>query len=67
MKKRLGMDHVGLGTDGGGSIPRFIEGYRDVRDLPRLAAAMQEAGLLPEEIKAYMGGNVYRILQECIG
>ena len=67
MKKRLGMDHVGLGTDGGGSIPRFIEGYRDVRDLPRLAAAMQEGGLSPEEIKAYMGGNVYRILQACIG
>jgi membrane dipeptidase len=67
MKKRLGMDHVGLGTDGGGSIPRFIQGYRDVRDLPRLAAAMQEVSLSPEEVKAYMGGNVYRVLQECIG
>ena len=29
MKKRLGIDHVGLGTDGGGNIPRLIEGYRD--------------------------------------
>ncbi len=67
MKKRLGMDHVGLGTDGGGSIPRFIAGYRDVRDLPKLAAAMAEAGLSAEEIKAYMGGNVYRILHACIG
>ena len=67
MKKRLGMDHVGLGTDGGGSIPRFIEGYRDVGDLPRLATAMREIGLSPEDIKAYMGGNVYRVLQKCIG
>jgi membrane dipeptidase len=67
MKKRLGMDHVGLGTDGGGSIPRFIEGYRDVRDLPRLATAMREIGFSPEDIKAYMGGNVYRVLQKCIG
>jgi microsomal dipeptidase-like Zn-dependent dipeptidase len=67
MKKRLGMDHVGLGTDGGGSIPRFIQGYRDVRDLPQLATAMQDAGLSPEEIKAYMGGNVYRVLHGCIG
>ncbi len=67
MKKRLGMDHVGLGTDGGGLIPRLIEGYRDVRDIPKLAAAMGEAGLSPEDIRAYMGGNVYRILQTCIG
>jgi membrane dipeptidase len=67
MKKRLGMDHVGLGTDGGGSIPRFIAGYRDVRDLPRLAEAMREVGLSAEDIKAYMGGNVYRLLQRCIG
>ena len=67
MKKKLGMEHVGLGTDGGGNIPRFIEGYRDVRDLPKLAAAMAEAGFSPEEIKAYMGGNVRRVLQTCIG
>ena len=67
MKKRLGMDHVGLGTDGGGSIPRFIAGYRDVRDLPRLAGAMREVGLSAEDIKAYMGGNVCRLLQKCIG
>jgi membrane dipeptidase len=67
MKKRLGMKHVGLGTDGGGSIPRFIEGYRDVRDLPRLATAMGEIGLSPEDIKAYMGGNIYRMLQKGIG
>jgi membrane dipeptidase len=67
MKKRLGMDHVGLGTDGGGGIPRFIEGYRDVRDLTRLVGAMQDAGLSPEDIRAYMGGNVFRVLQKCIG
>ena len=67
MKNRLGIDHVGLGTDGGGSIPRFIQGYRDIRDLPRLATAMEEAGLSPEDIRAYMGGNVHRLLQTCIG
>jgi membrane dipeptidase len=67
MKKRLGMEHVGLGTDGGGNIPRLIEGYRDVRDLGQLAAAMEAVGLSPEDIKAYMGGNVHRVLQQCIG
>ncbi|MBP1715024.1 MAG: hypothetical protein H6Q42_3227 [Deltaproteobacteria bacterium] len=67
MKTRLGIDHVGLGTDGGGNIPRLIEGYRDVGDLPKLAKAMEEAGLAPEDIRAYMGGNVHRLLQTCIG
>ena len=67
MKKRLGMDHVGLGTDGGGQIPSLIEGYRDVRDLNHLVAAMQEVGFSSEEIVAYMGGNFYRVLQKCIG
>lgn len=67
MKKRIGMEHVGLGTDGGGGIPRFVSGYRDIRDLSRLVGAMQEAGFTRTEIAAYMGGNTYRILKACIG
>ncbi len=66
MKKRLGMNHVGLGTDGGGNLPGLIEGYRDVRDLAKLKVAMQEVGFSPEEIGAYMGGNFYRVLKNCI-
>jgi len=67
MKKRLGMEHVGLGTDGGGHLSRLIEGYRDVRDLVQLAKAMQEVGFTQDEISAYMGGNFYRVLRSCIG
>jgi len=67
MKKRIGMEHVGLGTDGGGGIPRFIQGYRDIRDLSRLVKAMQETGFSREEIAAYMGGNTYRVLKACMG
>jgi membrane dipeptidase len=67
MKKRIGMEHVGLGTDGGGGIPRFIKGYHDIRDLTQLVKAMQEAGFTREEIAAYMGGNTYRVLKACIG
>jgi membrane dipeptidase len=67
MKKRLGMEHVGLGTDGGGGLPKFIEGYRDVGDLVHLAKAMKEVGFSQDEISAYMGGNFYRVLQKCIG
>jgi len=67
MKKRIGMEHVGLGTDGGGGIPRFIQGYRDIRDLSQLVRAMQKAGFTREEIAAYMGGNTYRVLKACTG
>ncbi len=67
MKDRLGMEHVGLGTDGGGNLPGLIEGYRDVRDLVKLKVAMQEVGSSQEEIGAYMGGNFYRVLKSCIG
>ena len=67
MKKRLGMEHVGLGTDGGGGLPALIGGYRDERDLAPLAAAMQEAGLSQDDLRAYMGGNFIRVLQLCIG
>jgi len=67
MKKRIGMEHVGLGTDGGGGIPRFVKGYRDIRDLSQLVKAMQDTGFSQEEIAAYMGGNTYRVLKACIG
>ena len=66
MKKRLGMNHVGLGTDGGGGV-HCLDGYRDVRDLVRLVAAMQEVGLAQEDIKSYMGENFYRVLRQCLG
>jgi hypothetical protein len=29
--------------------------------------AMEEAGLTPADIRAYMGGNIHRLLQSCIG
>ncbi len=66
MKKRLGMDHVGLGTDGGGHLPALIGGYRDVGDLVHLVSAMREVGLSHDDIKAYMGGNFLRVLRSCI-
>ena len=67
MKKRLGMEHMGFGTDGGGSLPGLIEGYRDICDLVKLVKAMQEVGFSRDEISAYMGGNFYRVLRTYIG
>jgi microsomal dipeptidase-like Zn-dependent dipeptidase len=67
MKRRLGIAHVGLGTDGGWPPGPSVDGYRDIRDLTHLATTMQEIGFSHDEIAAYMGGNLLRVLQSCIG
>ena len=67
VKRRMGIDHVGLGTDGGGGLPARIMGYRNIMDLPKLAGAMLEVGLSWEDVRAYMGGNVERVLKTCLG
>ena len=67
MKKRLGIEHVGLGTDGGGNLPKRISGYKDIRNLLDLATSMKDFELSQDDIAAYMGGNFYRVLKHCIG
>ncbi|MBI5586690.1 MAG: membrane dipeptidase [Deltaproteobacteria bacterium] len=64
MKKRLGLTHVGLGTDGGGRLPRTVEGFRNIGDLPQLVRALGEAGLSRAEIQAYLGGNLERVIRD---
>jgi microsomal dipeptidase-like Zn-dependent dipeptidase len=69
MKQRLGIDHIGLGTDSGGLLKtsRVIEGYKDIRDITKLADAMLEVGLTKDDITAFMGGNLLRVIKACIG
>jgi membrane dipeptidase len=67
MKKALGMEHVGLGTDGGGVLPEMIDGYRGVQDLGKLALEMRIAGLSQKDVAAFFGGNLLRVLKACIG
>jgi len=67
MKKRLGITHIGLGTDDGGRLPAMIKGYHDTRDLGLLIKAMEEAGFTAGDITAFLSGNLVRVLRECIG
>ncbi len=66
MKKRIGMDHVGLGTDGGGNLSRKVKNWRSIMSLPRLIHAMREAGLSQDDMAAYLGGNFLRVLNRCL-
>ena len=61
MKKKIGSEHIGIGTDGGGGF-RTVSGYKDVRDLDKLAEALTDVGFSREELAAFMGKNVYRVL-----
>ena len=66
IKKRLGIEYCGLGTDGGGNLPQKVKGWESVASLPDLIGAMREAGLSQEDIIAYVGGNFLRILNRCL-
>jgi microsomal dipeptidase-like Zn-dependent dipeptidase len=75
IKARFGIEHIALGTDGGGNSPISVQGYRDVSDgkkykgildLPMLVDAMAEVGFTRREITDYMGENLYRIFKLCL-
>jgi microsomal dipeptidase-like Zn-dependent dipeptidase len=66
MKARLGIEHVGFGTDSGGGLPRVVSGWSSQASLPALIAAMREAGLSQADIAAYVGGNVLRVLRQVL-
>ena len=66
IKKRLGINHVGLGTDGGGNLPQKVKGWKSILSLPKLIGAMREVGLSQDDIAAYTGGNFLRVLNQCL-
>ena len=66
MKARLGIEHCGLGTDGGGGLPRFISGWESIASLPELISALRQAGLSEDDIAAFVGGNFLRVLGKCL-
>jgi len=67
MKERLGSEHIALGTDGGGVLPEMVKGYKSIQDLPKLVKAVDKVGFESSEIEAYMGGNLFRVIKQCIG
>lgn len=60
-----GEAHVGLGSDFDG-VPVLPEGMEDVRDLPRVTAALVREGLSPGTIRGVLGDNFLRVLREVL-
>lgn len=65
-KQRFGIEHIGLGSDGCGGLSRFVDGYRDIRDLISLAEAMVRVGLSKKDIQLFFGGNFKRVFESCV-
>jgi membrane dipeptidase len=65
--REIGIEHIGLGTDGGGVLPDLLSDYESLLDLPKLVEAMDAVGFKRSEIEAYMGGNLFRVIKQCIG
>lgn len=61
--KRIGIDHVGLGSDfdGIGSTPMQLDG---VQDYPKLTAALFERGYSKKDIRKILGENVLRVFTQ---
>jgi membrane dipeptidase len=60
--KRIGVDHVGIGTDfnhGSG-----IEGFKDASEAPNVTRALLTRGYSPQDIEKIWGGNFLRVFRE---
>lgn len=56
---------VSLGSDFDG-VPALPRGLRDVRDLPELTAALAAAGWTAEDLDAFLGRNLRRVLIQAL-
>ena len=61
MVERLGIDHVGIGTDMDYTYRPVMAGYLE---WPRLAGSLLGRGMNAQEVGAVMGGNMLRLLGE---
>ena len=66
MKSRLGIEHCGLGTDGGGGLNPLIKGWESIVSLPALVVALRDAGLSRDDVAAFVGGNFLRVLEKSL-
>jgi membrane dipeptidase len=63
IKKRIGVDHIGLGSDFDGinSAPRELNG---IEDFPKITDALRARGYSKKEIRKILGENLERVFRE---
>jgi len=60
--ERVGVDHVGIGSDYDGWIPSIPSDQRDCRDIDKVAEALEARGFDEAEVDQIMGGNALEML-----
>jgi membrane dipeptidase len=60
---RVGVEHVGIGSDFDGVGDSLPEGLKDVSGYPNLIERLLALGLSEDEVKGIMGGNLLRVWQ----
>jgi membrane dipeptidase len=63
VKKLVGVDHVGIGSDLRG-MSRYSEGFGEEARFDAIDEALAEAGYPPADIAKIMGGNFVRVWTE---
>lgn len=61
---RIGVDHVGIGSDLDGFLNRLNPGLEDISSMPVLTELYLRRGLAPEDIAKILGGNFLRVYRE---
>eukprot|EP01090_Pellita_catalonica_P017306 TRINITY_DN5195_c0_g1_i1.p1 TRINITY_DN5195_c0_g1~~TRINITY_DN5195_c0_g1_i1.p1 ORF type:complete len:434 (-),score=50.41 TRINITY_DN5195_c0_g1_i1:664-1932(-) len=61
---RIGIDHVGIGSDFDGTGRDRIKDLEDVSDYPLLVAEMLRRGYSDEDVVKFIGGNILRVLAQ---
>jgi microsomal dipeptidase-like Zn-dependent dipeptidase len=64
-KSHFGIRFIGLGTDSGGGLPEYVDGWQDVSSVGLLQDAMRSGGLGLLEISAFMSLNFLRVFTRC--
>jgi membrane dipeptidase len=66
VKKLVGIDHVGLGSDFDGVGDSLPVGLKDVSQYPNLVRVLLERGYTEQEIEKVCSGNVLRVWQAAL-
>jgi membrane dipeptidase len=65
MTERMGIDHVGLGSDfDGATMPLEL---KDTAGLPKLMRALRDRGYSEEDLRKLAHGNWVRVLRDTWG
>jgi len=60
--RRVGVEHVGLGSDYDGWLPSILSDHRDCRDITKITDGLRERGYSSDEVDKICGENALRVI-----